>query len=984
MKRFVSLACATTLLLTACPSPQTSTPSNTQTVDVYRIEGDVYLPQSDVSAILAQSFSLPNPMEFLMPPAQAATGLTKAPEGVEVRLIRIDNEGRNVSTEPIATAKTDADGHYVLDVDVSKASLPATNLVLEVGNYQAGTYLRNFAIGERIDLSPVTTAATQLLVDRNEPLLDMPTTVIAEAMSRSEDTVSSLSYASVTLSNALNTTYNSLQNDSTLKTRLDQLLTRVISGVVLAPNGQIAALPSQKRWDSWLVPSAAALEGLQSVASNTTVNLYKIDNNGNIVGQPLATTKTRSDGSYSIILPAEAIASSEFVVAVGSGSSQLRAFVSGSSNLDISPLSEATVRLVINNGSVLNQPKIPITEYSPAEINAILQAVQQSTNTTTLGGASSVSSVMSLIEPIIQADSTVLSTLRAVGGIPGPTVVPVNPSTAQDSIVLNGTAQPGSLITVTGGTSVVQTTLGASASNFTITVPLKRNSPHTLNVTATVGGQNSLPTVVELRQDNLNPVIDTSKIIARNPSGSSFETIITGSTGSIQDNGRATVLISGAKLGNSTTVQTDDTGAFTANLAADTGDVLTLTVVDGSGNRNQASIVVGGPGPVISGVSQESTVSRDAPFAERVITVTGAGFNTTLTDNVVTYISSRGSQTITPRSVSSDRRSMVVPVVSGLVDRLSELPTDIRVKVNTDGIDSNENRSFTLFPTVTPLVTSNLEGNGKAEFFHFDGNNIFMTQQKGADSSIMLFDSSGNILSRDIAKDFVHDSVFVDAAVDEVGHLLVSNFDATLVGRPKQDPKIRPTYRISKYQMQGNNAQKVITARLGESAELNSKPGAIALSKTNNKLYVALPSEGRIMKMDYVGGVFGRPEELIAGLPKPIKDIALDEDGKFMYITLGDNISMFKLTLNANGDLDLTNSSFVSPMGNGNGHIAIGEDNNIYVSVGTGVERVNEQGEHVNLVPVLRGISPTVGVTYVNNQIFVNQLNVADLFKITP
>jgi hypothetical protein len=986
MKRYLALACAASLLVVGCPAPQQVIP-----LDIFRIEGDLYLPQGDTSLVAQVPFDLLKPIQTIFDPsAQAATGLVKASAGVEVRLIRIDDSGKPVSSEPFATAKTDANGHYTMEIPTDQISLPASNLIVEAGDYAAGKFLRNFATSDKLDLTPVTTASVQLLVDRSEPLFSIPLNVIAETQVLAEQSTQGINYATTPLAAALSNTLSSLKTNSTLSTRIDQLMTRVISGSVLAPSGRVASVPPKMRFDSWLIPGAEALSGLQAVGANVRVNLHKIDNNGNVIGSALATTLTRSDGKYSLSLPQEALLSSEFMVSVGSGPSQMRTLLSGSSSLNISPLSEVTTRLIINNGTVLKQPKVPITEFSPPEINAVLDAVQRSTDTTNLGGASNVFAVMSVIQPVAENNATVTNVLRSVAGTPSPALTGTTaPATDKDSILLTGTTTAGSTITVEGGTSVVQQVLAAGETAFSITVPLKRNSTHQLLVKATVNGLTSLPTVVNLRADTINPRIDVNKIIARNPNGSSFETIITGSSGAIADSGRSTLVIQGGKIGNATTIQTDETGAFSANLAADSGDILNLTAIDEAGNRSTATIVVGGPGPVITQVRQESTIGRDSPFANRVITIEGAGFDSTLSNNTVTFISPFGQvSTTAPSSVSSDRRTLVVPVTNGLVSRISDLPTDVRVKVTVSNIESNDTRSFTLAPSVVAMTQAQLTGNGQSEFFYYDkgaaNQHILMSSQSASDSSILLIDVNGNVLNRDMAKDISHDSIFRDITLDSSGNLLTSNFDAVLLGKTRQLPEIRPTYRISKYRLQGSGPERVLSNRLSESVDLGSEPGAIAFSPNNNKIYVALPSQGKIMKIDYTGEIFGRPEVLLEGLPTPIRDIELDAAGKFMFITVGDSVSVFRLTLNALGTVDLFESNYVAPMGNGNGRMTVDGLGNLYVSIGTGVDRIDEKAKRINLVPVLEGRQPTVGLVYVDGQIFVNQLNVKDLFRLSP
>ncbi len=972
-RALIGLVCATSLLGVGCPAPP-----QLEQVNIYRIEGDIYLPEGDNTLVAAAPKT--GLIDWLNPSAQAATGLVKARAGLEVRLVRIDDTGKPVSNDPYVVTTTDANGHYRMDVSATEVPLPAPNIVVEVGSYGSGAYLRNFATQENLDLSPVTTAAVQLLADRNEPLYSMPLNVVEETLRIANESTQSVGFASIALPSAINTTLSSLKANVTLNERISALMTRVISGTVLAPNGRVASVPAAMRWDSLLVPPAEALTGLQAVGANIQITLSRIDNNGNVLGLPLATTRTRSDGTYSLSLPQDVSPSSQFIVSVGSGPSLLRAFVTGSANLNISPLTEATTRLVLNNGQILSQPKVPISEFTPTELITLLDQVQQSTSSTGTGGANNVQTVMAVIDPVVQGNNNVQTTLRTIAGVPGPSVNTVPQATNRDSVVLTGTARPGSLVAVTGGTSVVSQALAAGETSFSITVPLKRNVAHNLEVRATNGGEVSLPTIVPIRHDTLNPKIDITKIVARNPAGQSFQTIITGATKAIDDAGRATVVIRGEKLGNSTTVQTDTNGAFSANLAADSGDTLTIIAIDESGNQSQDVIVVGGPGPAITNVRRESA------YTDRVLTVEGAGFDPDPTKNLITFISPATQIQGYPSSVDVDRRALVVAVPDGLVRNLTEVPAQIQVKATVNGIESNDNREFTLFPAVSALTLANLKSNGQAEFFFVDRteNNLFMSSQDGTNTTILSLDLNGNVLVRDVMRNVLHDSVFRDIALDGTT-LLTSNFDGTLIGRPRTNPAPRPTYRISRYELSGTGVDRVATRFLGDSAELGSEPGAMAYNPNNNQLYVALPKQGKVMRMTYANGIFGRPEELLSGLTENIRDIALDAQGGFMYITVGTSVRMFKLTLNAKGEVDLTNSNFAPPMGNGNGRLELDQLGNVYVSVGTGLERIDVRGKRVNLIPLLNGSNrTTVGLAIVNNTIYVNQLNAPDLFRITP
>ena len=79
-----------------------------------------------------------------------------------------------------------------------------------------------------------------------------------------------------------------------------------IEGTASAPSGMVASLrePEVLRvvLNFLIEPAAAAITGLQPV-NGATVELIRVDNDGNPVGEVLATTTTSTTGDYTLTLP---------------------------------------------------------------------------------------------------------------------------------------------------------------------------------------------------------------------------------------------------------------------------------------------------------------------------------------------------------------------------------------------------------------------------------------------------------------------------------------------------------------------------------------------------------------------------------------------------------------------------------------------------------------------------------------------------------
>jgi hypothetical protein len=147
-----------------------------------------------------------------------------------------------------------------------------------------------------------------------------------------------------------------------------------VSGVVEAPNGEIAGAPAPSlfaRLAEFVLAEARAMTGLEPVGRGIGVKFQRIDGEGKVT-ETLVTVQTAADGTYINDLASDEVPSSSLILAVGdTTATRMRAFFSGSS-VDIDPPSEATVRLVLDSG-------YPLSNFSPGGLQSISEAVDQAT-----------------------------------------------------------------------------------------------------------------------------------------------------------------------------------------------------------------------------------------------------------------------------------------------------------------------------------------------------------------------------------------------------------------------------------------------------------------------------------------------------------------------------------------------------------------------------------------------------------------------------
>ncbi|OAN88924.1 hypothetical protein A8B84_10080 [Marinobacter sp. EhC06] len=131
-----------------------------------------------------------------------------------------------------------------------------------------------------------------------------------------------------------------------------------VSGTATAPGGQIAQFEQQSLFEvaiNFVIPpAAAAITGLEPV-EGALVELIRVDDNGNQIGDVLATSQTSITGDYQLTLPEGVNLAGNLIVRItGQNNNELRAQVV-EQDVDITPMSEFVLRKFIQQGADLDE-----------------------------------------------------------------------------------------------------------------------------------------------------------------------------------------------------------------------------------------------------------------------------------------------------------------------------------------------------------------------------------------------------------------------------------------------------------------------------------------------------------------------------------------------------------------------------------------------------------------------------------------------------
>ena len=148
-----------------------------------------------------------------------------------------------------------------------------------------------------------------------------------------------------------------------------------VSGLVQAPNGEVAFAHSPRFLaqivDLFIPPVYASLTGLSAVPDGTLVQLGRLSANGS--GFTVLASTPTAGGTYSFNLASLGLQiADDLIVRAANGAVQMRAFVT-SSAVDLDPMSETAVRLVLQQLSAL--PGATIHHFTVQELADIMGSV---------------------------------------------------------------------------------------------------------------------------------------------------------------------------------------------------------------------------------------------------------------------------------------------------------------------------------------------------------------------------------------------------------------------------------------------------------------------------------------------------------------------------------------------------------------------------------------------------------------------------------
>ena len=195
-----------------------------------------------------------------------------------------------------------------------------------------------------------------------------------------------------------------------------------VSGIVQAPAGQVALFTEPRLWErigALVFPEAvAALSGVSPVPDGTPVQLIRIDDAGNVATSLASTTVTGGRYSFNLTNLGLSPASNLAVRVVNSGmGAQMRAFVTGST-VDLDPISETAVRLVLER--IVLIPGTTLNQFTVTELHDIAGAANQLAIAKQLTAGLNIEATVSAIKTAVASDTGLTGFIVAAAG-PGET-----------------------------------------------------------------------------------------------------------------------------------------------------------------------------------------------------------------------------------------------------------------------------------------------------------------------------------------------------------------------------------------------------------------------------------------------------------------------------------------------------------------------------------------------------------------------------------
>ena len=191
-----------------------------------------------------------------------------------------------------------------------------------------------------------------------------------------------------------------------------------LSGNVSAPGGGMAFNPPSKLEQMFASIfgkyAIADVSGVSSVGSGVTIKLFEVDENGNIVGDALASTTTDADGQYSLTARSRFTPDSKYIIRAVGASENMDVRVTDTTN-NVDPITTAVSELITSAASDLS--RVSVEEV--AELQNVMDNIAQNIDASSFTTASAMSSAVQTEAINDEETNNQINSIAAAGSICG-------------------------------------------------------------------------------------------------------------------------------------------------------------------------------------------------------------------------------------------------------------------------------------------------------------------------------------------------------------------------------------------------------------------------------------------------------------------------------------------------------------------------------------------------------------------------------------
>ncbi|MHB8534898.1 MAG: Ig-like domain-containing protein [Sulfuricaulis sp.] len=202
-----------------------------------------------------------------------------------------------------------------------------------------------------------------------------------------------------------------------------------VAGTVMAPGGTVAFLPIRSLFDRFsdaLLPQAYAsssfqefqpyVSGISPVADGTRIDLVKIDDTGAVIATLASTTTSSATYSFDLTQLGLTPASNLTVqVTNTSTGARMRAFVGADGAVNLDPMSEASVRLVLDE--IASSPGSSLGNFTTQELTDIASSVFLWIVTHQMSAGADIETTVSTFKNAVSADTGIMAFIVAASAL---------------------------------------------------------------------------------------------------------------------------------------------------------------------------------------------------------------------------------------------------------------------------------------------------------------------------------------------------------------------------------------------------------------------------------------------------------------------------------------------------------------------------------------------------------------------------------------